>query len=120
MSTYKDLEVWKQSYSFCLVVYRLSAKFPNDEVYGLTSQIRRAAVSIPANISEGSKRLSKKDFCHFLVIAQGSGAELETHFLLAKDLGYIKDEEYTQVVTLLEPIMKMLTGFIKKLSTSNK
>jgi four helix bundle protein len=66
MSTYKDLEVWKQSYNFCLAVYKLSAKFPKEEAYGLTSQIRRAVVSIPSNISEGSKRLTKKIFVIFL------------------------------------------------------
>lgn len=120
MSGYKELNVWKQSYSLVLLVYTLTKLFPKDEVYGLTSQMRRASVSIPSNISEGSKRSSKKDFCQFLRIAQGSGAELETQLLLSKDLNYISDKEYTEANLLLEGTMKMLTGLINKLSTSDK
>ena len=120
MSTYKDLNVWKTSYKLVLCIYALSKKFPKDEIYGLTSQIRRSSVSIPSNIAEGSKRSSKKDFCHFLVIAQGSGAELETQLLLVRDLEYITEAEYNELIVLLDSVMKMLTVFIKKLSTSNQ
>ena len=120
MSGYKDLNVWRQSYSLVLVIYRISKTFPKDEVYGLTSQMRRSSVSIPSNISEGSKRSSKKDFCQSLRIAQGSGAELETQLLLTKDLNYISDKEYTEATILLEATMKMLTGLINKLSTSDQ
>ena len=119
MSTYKDLIVWKKSFEFSLLVYKLTVQFPKDEMYGLTSQIRRASVSIPSNISEGSKRGSKKEFSHFLRIAQGSGAELETQLLLSKSLGYVSEKEYTELNILLDSIMKMLTVFIKKLSTTN-
>ena len=119
MSTYRDLNVWKISYKFVLAVYVVTKKFPKDEVYGLTSQIRRSAVSIPSNIAEGSKRRSEKDFCHFLVIAQGSGAELETQLLIVEDLEYITEAEYTELTSLLDSVMKMLTVFIKKLSTIN-
>ncbi len=120
MSKYKDLTVWEVSYKLTLSVYRLTNKFPREEIYGLTSQIRRASVSIPSNIAEGSKRGSKKDFCHFLVIAQGSGAELETQLLLSKDLDYITITEYNELIFLLDSVMKMLTVFIKKLSTINQ
>lgn len=120
MSTYKDLNVWNLSYKLALLVYGVTRNFPKDEVYGLSSQIRRAAISIPSNIAEGSKRATKKDFSQFLRIAQGSGAELEVQLLLAKDLGYINNLEYTEITSLLDSVMKMLTMFIKKLSTSNK
>lgn len=120
MSTYKDLVVWNTSYKLVLSIYKLTIKFPKEELYGLTSQIRRASVSIPSNIAEGSKRASKKDFCHFLRIAQGSGAELETQLLLIKDLEYITTKEYTELTSLLDSVMKMLTVFIKKLSTINQ
>lgn len=120
MSTYKELIVWQKSYEFCVLVYKSTESFPVKEVYGLTSQIRRASISIPSNISEGSKRGTKKDFCQFLRVAQGSGAELETQLLLAKDLGYLKEKEYTQLNLLLDSVMKMLTVFIQKLSTSNQ
>lgn len=119
MSTYKDLKVWSLSYELVLVIYKVTNKFPKDEIYGLTSQIRRASISIPSNIAEGSKRGGKKDFCNFLRIAQGSGAELETQVLLVKDLGYITEKEYTELICLLDSVMKILTVFIKKLSTIN-
>jgi four helix bundle protein len=82
--------------------------------------MRRASVSIPSNISEGSKRSSKKDFCQFLRITQGSGAELETQLLLTKDWNYISNKEYNEATILLEAIMRMLTGLINKLLTSDK
>lgn len=120
MSGYKELNVWKQSYSLVLITYKLTKLFPKDELYGLTSQMRRASISIPSNISEGSKRSSKKDFCQFLRTAQGSGAELETQLLLSRDLNYISDKEYNEAAILLEATMRMLTGLVNKLSTSDK
>ena len=120
MSTYKELAVWQKSYSLVLFIYKISKKFPREKLYGLSSQMRRASISIPSNISEGSKRSSNKDFCQFLRIAQGSGAELETQLLLTKDLNYISDKEYAEIIILLETVMRMLTGLINKLSTSNK
>ena len=120
MSTYKELIVWKKSYSLVLLIYKITKKFPKDESYGLTSQIRRASISLPSNIAEGSKRGTRKDFCQFLRVAQGSGAELETQLLLAQDLNYIGNKEYSETNLLLNEIMKMLTGLINKLSTSNQ
>lgn len=119
MSTYKELVVWKKSYSLVLLIYKIT-KIPKEECYGLTSQIRRASISLPSNIAEGSKRATKKDFCQFLRVAQGSGAELETQLLLAQDLNYIENKEYLEADILLSEIMKMLTGLINKLSTSNQ
>lgn len=78
MNGYKNLDVWKKSFELAKVVYTTTKHFPKEELYGLVSQIRRAVVSLPSNIAEGSKRSSRKDFCQFLRIAQGSGAELET------------------------------------------
>ena len=120
MSTYKELIVWQKSLELSLLVYKVTSSFPKEETYGLISQIRRAAVSIPSNISEGSKRGSKKEFSHFLRIAQGSGAELETQLLISKSLVYISEKEYTELSILLDSVMKMLTAFIKKLSTTNQ
>ena len=120
MSGYKELNVWKQSYSLVLLIYAITKNFPKEEIYGLVSQMRRSSISIPSNIAEGSKRSSKKDFCQFLKIAQGSGAELETQLLLSKDLQYISEKDCKEASTLLESVMKMLTGLINKLSTSDK
>jgi four helix bundle protein len=78
ISGHKDLNVWKKSMQFVMEIYSLTSHFPKEEIYGLTSQIRRAAVSIPSNISEGAARQTKKEFCQFLYIAMGSLAELET------------------------------------------
>ncbi len=82
MSSYKDLDVWKKSFELCVDIYTTTKSFPKEELYGLTSQIRRASLSIPSNISEGSKR-GQKEFLQFLKIAHGSGAETETQLLLA-------------------------------------
>jgi four helix bundle protein len=118
MSSYKDLDVWKKSFTLCIEVYSLTQAFPKEEIYGLTSQIRRASVSIPSNISEGSKR-GRKEFLHFLKIAHGSGAELETQLLLAHALNYTPSEESAKTLQDLNDVMGMLGAFIKKLSIEN-
>lgn len=119
MSSYKDLDVWKKSFDVCFNIYQITKSFPKEEVYGLTSQIRRAAVSVPSNISEGSKRGSK-EFLQFLKIAHGSGAEVETQLLLAYQLGYVPVEDFGRISIQLEDVMKMLSAFIRKLSTKNE
>ncbi len=118
MSSYKDLNVWKKSFDLCADVYALTKTFPKEEIYGLTSQIRRAAVSVPSNISEGSKR-GKKEFIYFLKIAHGSGAELETQLLLAERFGYVSQKSLENILRELDDVMKMLGSFIKKLIESN-
>lgn len=118
MSSYKDLNVWKKSFDLCESVYLATKSFPKEEIYGLTSQIRRASVSIASNISEGSKR-GKKEFLQFLKIAHGSGAEVETQLLLAHRLGYLSDKDFETISENLENVMGMLGAFIKKLLTHN-
>lgn len=91
MSGHKDLYARKKSMQLVLDVYPLTSSFPREEIYGLTSQIRRAAVSIPSNIAEEVARYSRKEFSHFLYVALGSLAKLETQLLIARDLGYIQE-----------------------------
>lgn len=105
---YKDLIVWQKSIKLVAAVYNLTATFPKEETYGLSSQIKRAAISIPSNIAEGSKRGTEKDFCHFLVMAYGSGAEIETQIEIAKILPFGKNLNYSEVESLLNEVMKML------------
>lgn len=116
--SYKDLEVWKRSMGLVEEIYKLTAKFPREEKYNLTSQIRRASVSIPSNIAEGRYRNSKKDFVRFLRIAYGSGAELETQLELAKRLFDIKGLYYTKSDSLLLEVMKMLNSMLNKMNPS--
>lgn len=106
--SYKDLIVWQKSVELSVLVYKLTAAFPASELYGLTSQVRRAAVSIPANIAEGRMRGSKAEFQRFLSIAYGSGAELETHLEIAKRLSFGKNMDFRAVDALLLEVMKML------------
>ncbi len=113
---YKKLKVWQDSIQFCLEIYSITKTFPNQEQFGLISQLRRASVSIPSNIAEGSKRSTKKDFSSFLRIAHGSGAELETQLLISKELTYIKEEDYLKLITSLEAIMGMIASLINTLS----
>jgi len=110
LKTHVDLDVWKLSMDFVENIYRESHRFPKEEMYGLTSQIRRAAVSIPSNIAEGASRQSPKEFVQFLYISLGSLSEVETQLMLAQRLGYAKE-----IKTLLmnaTTIKKMLNGLI--------
>ncbi|MCC7299719.1 MAG: four helix bundle protein, partial [Verrucomicrobia bacterium] len=91
MSDYKDLEVWKKAIAVVADIYRLTASFPESEKFGITNQMRRASVSIPSNIAEGSARHHANDFIHFLRIADGSAAELETQLIISEKLGFIAD-----------------------------
>lgn len=114
--SYKDLIVWQKSYSLTLRVYSITKKFPKEELFGLVSQLRRASVSIPSNLAEGNTRISKKDHLHFIRIAYGSGAELETQLSLSRDLGYIDEKEYTESNELLSEVMRMLNTLIVRFS----
>lgn len=115
IKTYKDLFVWQKSMELVIEIYKMTDYFPREEIYGLTSQIKRSAVSIPSNIAEGRRRRSKKDFCHFLVIAYGSGAELETQIEIAKNLNFRLNLDFTKIDSLLDEIMRMLNVMISKL-----
>jgi four helix bundle protein len=108
----ENLMVWQKAVSLVKMVYQLTVKFPKDEVYGLTSQIRRAAVSIPANIAEGRGRNHEKEFLQFLYIARGSTYELSTLLVLAKEVGFLSVEEYEQSLKALNEVASMINGLI--------
>lgn len=114
MHQYKNLIVWEKSVKFSVKLYKVTEKFPDHEKFGLTNQIRRAGVSLPSNIAEGSKRSTQKDFRSFLVIAHGSGAELETQLYIAKELGYVQEKDYNNLTVELSEIMKILGTLVKK------
>ena len=97
------------------LTYRLTTDFPKHEAYGLTSQMRRAAVSIPSNIAEGSARSSRKDFRHFILIAKGSTCELQTQLLLAARLGYLSEATYREVESLSGQVARLLSGLARSL-----
>lgn len=105
---YKDLIVWQRSIDLALSIYDFVKGFPKEEIYGLTSQMKRASVSIASNIAEGSKRITEKDFKHFLVMAYGSVAELETQIELAKRLHFGDEARYSKIDGLLLEVAKML------------
>jgi len=116
---FKQLQVWEKSHQVTLAIYRATAGFPKDEMYGLTNQMRRASVSVPANIAEGCGRSSDADFGRFLYIAMGSASELEYHLLLAHDLSYLTTNDYQLLTSQTIEIKRMLTGFIKKLKANS-
>ncbi len=109
----KDLEVWKVGIELVTIVYQLTKAFPKEEEFGLKSQIRRCAVSIPSNIAEGSGRISSKELIRFLYVANGSLCELETQLIIALNLGYIQDEE--SYLSYIKRIRKMLHNLIKSI-----
>ena len=115
--SYKDLIVWQKSVELVVAIYKLTEKFPPAEVYGLTSQMRRAVISIPSNIAEGRRRGTRKDFRQFLVVAYSSGAELETQLEIAKKLPFGKSLDYLEVDNLLLEVMKMLNKIVSTLKT---
>lgn len=112
---YKDLIVWKKGMDLVVLIYEMCNKFPIDEKFALSSQMKRASVSIVSNIAEGSKRGGKKEFKNFLSMAYGSGAELETQLEIARRLDFISDDKCYNLNMLLGEIMRMLNSFINKL-----
>ena len=119
IQTYKDLVVWQKSMELVVAVYALTEQYPKSELYGLISQTRRSAVSIPSNIAEGRRRSSRKDFRHFLILAFGSGAELETQIEIARRLSFSKDLDFLKVDSLLDEIMRMLNKMITSLQANS-
>lgn len=117
--TYKDLIVWKKSVELVVAIYDLTDNFPKSEMYGLTSQMRRAAISIPSNIAEGRRRGSRKDFRHFLLNAFGSGAELETQIEISKLISFGQKLNYKKVDELLDEVMRMLNRMISNLQATS-
>ena len=114
MKNFKNLIVWQKSMELVKIIYDITNSFPNSEIYGLTSQIRRSAISIPSNIAEGAGR-GKKEMSHFLTIAIGSSFELETQLILSKDIDYINEELFSQINANLDEVQKMLFGLQKRL-----
>ena len=116
VKSYKELIAYQKSYELVLLIYRMTGSFPKEEIYGLTSQIRRAAVSIPSNIAEGYMRGSK-EYVQFLKIALGSAAELETQLSLSKDLGYCQTKDYQEPQALNEEVIKLLKSYTSRLKS---
>lgn len=115
LKSYKELNVWQKAYQLCLNIYKATQDFPSEEKYGLTSQIRRAAVSVPSNIAEGYGRKSTKEYLQLLYIAYGSVCELETQLLLSSDLGYGKAVDLEKLQQDIGDVERMLKGLIKSL-----
>ena len=115
MKDFKQLEIWKKSHGLTLAIYKASALFPQCELYGLTSQIRRASASIPANIAEGCGRSGDLELARFFQIAMGSASELEYHILLSRELGFMDESTFEKLTKETISIKKMLTSFIQKL-----
>jgi four helix bundle protein len=116
IKSYKDLKIWKRSIELVKNIYDITSLFPNEELYGLTSQIRRSGISIPSNIAEGFTRYYNKEFRQFLYIALGSCAELETQVIIANRLNYLDADIKSKISNDLEIICKMITNLIKKLN----
>ena len=117
METHKNLIVWQRSISFVTALYKLTKDYPKEEIHCLINQIRRAAISIPANIAEGCARKHTKEYIQFLYMSLGSAAELETHLIISANLGYIHKNEADKHQSELAEIIRMLAGLIKSLST---
>ena len=120
INSYQDLAVWQRAMDLVIDCYRIVKSFPKTEQYGLTNQLQRAVVSIPANIAEGHGRKYTKEFLRHLSIAKGSLAELETHMQIAQRLEYIKKEELNRILSKTDEISRMLTGLHKSLALKAK
>lgn len=120
MKTHKDLDVWKKSIDFVVRIYKVTDRFPKNEIYGITSQIRRASVSIPSNIAEGAGRAYDKEFKQFLNIALGSISEVDTQLLIAYKLNYHEKDEYPKLENDLTDIRKMVLGLRKYINEKSK
>jgi len=118
LKTHKDLDVWRESMEMTKEIYNITKNFPREELYGLVSQMRRCAVSVPSNIAEGAGRSSEKEFVQFLYIAMSSLSEIETQYILSKELKFT--EENPKLEDYMNRIRNMLTGLIKFLKSKKK
>lgn len=116
MKDFRELKVWQKAHQLTLAVYRITATFPRDELYGLTSQLRRACSSIAANLAEGCGRSGDAEFARYCSIAMGSASEVEYHLLLARDLKLIKPADYEELAPRATELKRMLTGLLQKLN----
>ena len=119
LKSYKELKVWQRSYQLCLEIYKITKGFPDEEKYGLTSQLRRAAVSVPSNISEGYGRKTTPEYIQFLYIAYGSVCEMETQILLSGDLGYISNGRLEMLKEGIREVERMLKALIRSLENKH-
>ena len=115
MRTHKDLDIWKLGIELVELIYKICEKYPNEEKFGIVSQIKRASVSIPSNIAEGSTRNSQKEFIQFCYIALGSLSEVETQLIISKRLNFISDNTLNEILKKVEVLRKKLLNFIKYL-----
>ena len=115
MNKFKELKVWQKAIQLVTMIYSRTSNFPKEEMYGIVSQIRRCAVSIPLNIAEGAGRGGKKEFSHFLDIARGSSFELETQLIISKELGFLNQFNFDNLCSELDEIQKMITGLQKSM-----
>lgn len=120
IQTYRDLKVWQKSMDMVVEVYELAKRLPSEELFGLTSQIRRAAVSVSANIAEGHGRLHRKEFLRQLSIARGSLVEVETHLQIAMRLGYLEREQSKQLWLQCQEVGRLLSNLIRSLQNDTK
>ncbi len=120
VKSYQDLVAWQKAIGLVTDIYRLTKDFPNEEVFGITSQLQRAAVSIPSNIAEGQGRSSKGEFQHFLGQARGSLAELETQIIIAQNLGYLMENDANYLLSLASEVGRIINGLISALKASKK
>lgn len=115
MKTHKNLDVWNKSVNFVTTIYKVTSRFPSEEKFGLTNQIRRSGVSVPSNIAEGAARNSNKEFIRFLRISQGSNAELQTQLTIAKNLDLVEEKEFKELMEKSTDISKMISGLIRSI-----
>ena len=120
IQSYKDLIVYQKSYKLSLEIYKVTKKFPSSEIYGLISQMRRSAVSIPCNVAEGYRRGHRKEYIQFLYVAQGSCGELETLISLSKDLGFLDEQTFHGLYQAQDEISRLLRGLIFSLSNPKR
>ena len=119
MKSHQDLKAWQESISFVTQIYKTTNKYPKPELYGLVSQIRKSAISIPSNIAEGAGRHHKKEYIQFLYISLGSLAELETQLIISKNLEYLEKELFEKFSLIIRHIRSMISGLIKSLKSKN-
>jgi four helix bundle protein len=120
MQNHRELRVWQEAHALTVWLYKETRGFPKEEIYGLTSQIRRAAVSVEANLAEGCGRFGPNELPHFVSLASGSTAELDTELLLAFDLGYLPANTYQEIEAALTRLRRGLTAFHQRLTTNNQ
>jgi four helix bundle protein len=113
---YRDLIVWQKAFKLALLIYDVTSRFPSDEKYGLTRQLRRTAVSVPSNIAEGEGRKSKREFRHYLFIALGSLKEAETQILISESLGYLNKNSGAKLMEAASEVGRLMNGLLKSLS----